>query len=57
MADEAKDQPAADHIMGHESSHMSSVYRETISDERLKVVTDYVRRWLFGSTLAAAPVT
>jgi integrase len=33
VADEAKDQPAADHIMGHEVAHMSSVYRETISDE------------------------
>ena len=49
IADEAKDQPAADFIMGHEVAHMSSVYRETISDERLKAVTDYVRRWLFAS--------
>lgn len=47
VADEAKDQPATDHIMGHESPHMSSVYREHISDERLKAVTDYVRAWLF----------
>jgi integrase len=49
IADEAKDQPAADFIMGHEVAHMSSVYRETISDERLKAVTDHVRAWLFGS--------
>src|SRR5262249_42403218 len=48
VADEAKDQPAADYIMGHEVPHMSSVYRETISDERLKAVTDHVRKWLFG---------
>jgi integrase len=48
VADEAKDQPAADYIMGHESPHMSSVYRETISNERLKAVTDYVRAWLFA---------
>ncbi len=48
VADEAKDQPAADFIMGHEVAHMSSVYRETISDERLKAVTDYVRKWLFA---------
>jgi integrase len=47
VADEAKDQPAADLIMGHEIPHMSSVYRETISDERLKAVSDHVRRWLF----------
>jgi hypothetical protein len=33
--------------MGHESPHMSSHYRERISDERLKAVTDHVRKWLF----------
>jgi integrase len=47
VADEAKDQPAVDFIMGHESPHMSSVYRERISDERLKSVADHVRSWLF----------
>jgi integrase len=49
VADEAKDQPAADYIMGHEVPHMSSIYRETISDERLRAVTDHVRSWLFGA--------
>jgi integrase len=48
VADEAKDQPAADYIMGHEVPHMSSVYRETISDERLRAVAEHVRAWLFG---------
>ena len=48
VADGAKDQPAADHIMGHEVAHMSSVYREGIADERLKAVSDHVRKWLFG---------
>lgn len=47
VADEAKDQPAADFIMGHETPHMSSVYRETILDDRLKAVTDHVHKWLF----------
>ena len=47
VADEAKDQPAADYIMGHESPHMSSHYRETISDQRLQAVSDHVRKWLF----------
>jgi integrase len=47
VADESRDQPAVDHIMGHESPHMSSVYRERIGDERLKAVTDHVRSWLF----------
>jgi integrase len=48
VADESKDQPAVDYIMGHEVPHMSSVYRETISDERLRAVTDHVHVWLFG---------
>jgi integrase len=50
VADESKDQPAVDFIMGHEVPHMSAVYRETISDERLRAVADHVRRWLFPST-------
>jgi integrase len=54
VADEAKDQPAADFIMGHEVAHVSSVYRETISDERLKAVADHVRRWLFGAAAEVA---
>jgi integrase len=49
IADEAKDQPAADFVMGHEVPHMSSVYRERISDERLKAVTDHVRKWLYAA--------
>jgi integrase len=48
VADEARDQPAIDHIMGHESPHMASLYREKISDERLKAITDHVRNWLFA---------
>ncbi len=47
VADESKDQPAADFIMGHEVPHMSAVYRETISDARLRAVADHVRAWLF----------
>ncbi len=51
VADESNDQPAIDHIMGHApaAGDMSAVYRQRISDERLKAVTDYVHRWLFGS--------
>jgi integrase len=48
VADEWKDQPAIDSIMGHARDDMASVYRERISDERLRAVTDYVRNWLFG---------
>jgi integrase len=53
ISDEAKDQPAADFIMGHESSHMSTIYREGISDERLRAVVGHVRGWLFPSTTFA----
>jgi integrase len=55
IADAAKDQPAADFIMGHEVPHMSTVYREGIDDDRLKAVTDHVRRWLFGHAESGAP--
>src|SRR5262249_15475675 len=51
VAVEARDQPACDFIMGHEVPHMSSVYRETISDERLRAVAEHVRRWLFGGEI------
>jgi hypothetical protein len=37
--------------MGHESQHMSAVYRETISDARLRAVANHVRTWLFPSTV------
>jgi integrase len=50
---EAKDQIAVDHIMGHTRDDMASVYRERIGDERLKVVTDYVRSWLFSEKAEA----
>ncbi len=52
VADEVKDQPAADFIMGHEIPNMSAVYRETISDERLRAVADHVRAWLFPAEKA-----
>jgi integrase len=49
VADASKDQIATDHIMGHARDDMASLYREGISDERLRAVTDYVRAWLFGA--------
>ena len=46
---ESRDQAAVDAIMGHapKSDDMSAVYRERMTDERLKAVTDHVRAWLF----------
>jgi integrase len=55
IADESKDQPAVDHIMGHARDDMASVYRERISDERLRAVADHVWRWLFPSTAFLKP--
>lgn len=48
VADEVKDQPAVDYTMGHESGHMSTIYRQRISDARLATVANYVHMWLFG---------
>jgi len=56
IAGETTDQVAVDHIMGHARDDMASVYRERISDERLKAVTDFVRRWLFGQDVGPGAV-
>lgn len=45
---ETRDQVAVDHIMGHAGEDMASLYREDISDERLRAVVDHVHKWLFG---------
>jgi integrase len=50
---EAKDQVAVDALMGHTRDDMASVYRERISDERLKAVSDHVRKWVFGEGVVA----
>jgi integrase len=47
IAGESRDQPAVDSVMGHARDDMASVYRERISDDRLRAVTECVRRWLF----------
>jgi len=47
VAGESKDQVATNFVMGHVDDTMSAVYREAISDERLKAVTDHVHTWLF----------
>ena len=44
---ESKDQVAVNNIMGHVDSSMAGVYRESISGDRLKAVTDTVREWLW----------
>jgi hypothetical protein len=44
-----------DAIMGHapHSGDMSAVYRERVTDERLRAVADHVHGWLFA--VAAKP--
>ena len=46
---ESMDQISVDFIMGHApaSNDMAAIYRQRISDERLRFVTDQVRAWLF----------
>jgi integrase len=44
---ESRDQVAVDVIMGHARDDMASVYRERVSDERLRAVSDHVHGWLF----------
>ena len=44
---QSRDQVAVDHIMGHTDQFMASHYQECISDERLRIVVDYVHGWLF----------
>jgi integrase len=51
---EAKDQVAVDHIMGHARDDMASAYRERISDERLKAVSNHVRQWVFKESSSPA---
>ncbi len=48
IADEVKDGPAIDHIMGHSDPSMAAHYRERIADERLRAVVNHVRDWLFA---------
>ena len=48
VAGESKDQVAVNAIMGHVDSSMAGVYRERISDERLRAVVSTVRKWLLG---------
>jgi integrase len=48
IADEAKDQPAVDFIMGHVDASMAGHYRERIDDNRLRAIADHVRAWLFA---------
>jgi integrase len=47
IADNAKDQPAADHIMGHSDGSIDEEYRERIDDDRLRAVINVVHAWFW----------
>jgi integrase len=49
IAEETRDFPVVQLVMGHSDNTMASHYRERISDSRLEAVTDHVRKWLFGA--------
>jgi integrase len=48
IGDETLDFVAVRFLMGHDGTTISSEYREGISDERLRKVTDRIHAWLFG---------
>lgn len=52
VAGESRDQVAVNAVMGHVDNSMAAVYRERISDERLRAVAEHVRNWLFPSPTA-----
>jgi integrase len=49
IGDETRDQVACNAIMGHTDNSMAGVYRERVGDDRLQIVSEHVRQWLFGS--------
>lgn len=48
VADGTRDFPAVRLVMGHVDDSMDAVYRESIQDERLIDVSEFVRTWLFS---------
>jgi integrase len=49
IAGETRDQVAVDAVMGHAPKHgdMAAVYRQRVSDDRLRAVVDFVHTWLY----------
>jgi integrase len=56
QAGECKDQVAVNFIMGHADESMAEVYREGISDDRLRACVNVVRKWLFPPAKAKRKV-
>ncbi len=45
IASDTLDQPAIDLVMGHSNASMSALYRQEVSDDRVKAVCSHVRDW------------
>jgi integrase len=52
VAEDSRDLTAVQSIMGHAAAanDMSAIYRQRISDDRLRAVVNVVHDWLFGGT-------
>jgi len=48
VAGETSDQVAVNYVMGHSDNSMAAIYREGISDERVKKVCSAVREWFLA---------
>ena len=50
IGEQRRDLVAVQSIMGHApaSNDMSSLYREEMTNDRLRAVTDHIRSWLFN---------
>jgi integrase len=46
IADQTRDEPAINLIMGHADDSMPANYRQRIDDDRIKAVCQHVRKWL-----------
>jgi integrase len=55
IAGETADQVAVNAIMGHTDESMAGAYRERIGDDRLQVVTNHVRGWLWPKAKPKPP--
>jgi integrase len=57
IGEETRDAAAVRFLMGHaeEAGDMSAHYREGISTERLRTVTEHIRRWLFPEPESQTP--